>query len=510
VSDSKGTDENYGAITLILGGYMVNIIQNKSGTVDSTSDIYDVMNENWQLPVTLMGGEKAMREAGRLYLPKEPKESDAMYTNRLLRSTLKNYYSWAVENHTGRVFKSPIVISDDTDETIKKYNKDLDLQGNDVNAFYRAVFKDMLIKGISYVYVDFPRTMADMSLADEVQANLRPYCIHIKAEQVISAVPGIVNGRVVLIRAHIREVVTAPYGEWGTTTYEQIRVLYPGYWELYRQNTKSNSWEIVDAGETSLDYIPLVPLYGNKFGFFAAESPLQNLAYLNRAHWQSMSDQMNITHVARVPILYGTGFDEEDSLTVGTNNAVMGPEGSALAFVEHSGKAIEAGMTELKDLEDRMMLESLELLSESNTETATSRSLDISDINCSLQTLAMKLQEVINRVNTIMADWDGIVNNGIVMVSTDFGLQLRDGSESNILLKMRQNKSLSLPAFQKEMKRRRILAADFDIEEDIRLLEEEAKKQALPSEQPYVDENGKQIVGDENAEDLDTGKPRVE
>ena len=508
MSNSQSSNEDIRAI--IIGGSMINIIQNKSGTVDSTSDIYDVMYENWQLPITLMGGEKAMKEAGRLYLPQEPKESDAMYVNRKARSTLKNYFAWAVENHTGRVFKSPIIISDDTNETIKKYNKNLDLQGNDTNAFYRAVFRDMLIKGISYVYVDFPRSESDMSLAEEIDAGLRPYCIHIKAEQVINAVPGVVNGRVVLIRAHIREYISEPYGEWGTKTYEQIRVLYPGYWEVYRQNTRSNAWQVVDSGTTSLDYIPLVPLYGNKFGFFAAEGPLQNLANLNRAHWQSMSDQMNITHVARVPILYGTGFDEGEGLTVGTNNAVMGPDGSSLGYVEHTGKAIEAGMAELKDLEDRMMLESLELLNESTTETATSRSLDISDINCSLQTLAYKLQEVITRVNRIMADWDNITDNGIVMVSTDFGLQLRDGSEGNILLKMRQNRSLSLPAFQKEMKRRRILAADFDIEADIALLKQEALEQTLPESKPYVDENGKQVVGDDEAGDLDTGQPRIE
>jgi hypothetical protein len=488
---------------------MLNIINNKSGTVGSTSDIYDVMLENWQLPMTLIGGEKAMKEAGRLYLPKEPQESDQQYLNRLNRSTLKNYFSWAVENHTGRVFKSPVVLGEDTNDTIVDYNENLDLTGNDLNAFYREVFRDMLIKGISFVYVDFPRNQVDMTLADELDANLRPYCIHIKAEQLINAVSGVVNGRTVLTRAHIKEYYTEPYGEWGTRTYEQIRVLYPGYWELYRQDTTDNSWKVYDSGETSLSYIPLVPLYGKKIGFYAGESPLQDLANLNRAHWQSMSDQMNITHVARVPILFGTGFDEEDSLTVGSNSAIMGPDESSLNYVEHTGKAIEAGMSEVKDLEDRMMLESLELLNESESETATSRSLDISDINCSLQTLAIKLQKMIGKVNSIMSDWEGIPRSGVVMVSTDFGLQLKDGSESNILLKMRQNRSLSLPAFQKEMKRRRVLAPDFNIDEDIKLLEEEAEK-ALQAEQPYVDENGKQIMGDDNAEDLDTGKPRIE
>lgn len=485
------------------------IINTKGDTVDSTSEVYDNMVEYWQLPMTLMGGERAMKDATTTYLPKEPMETDPQYQNRLARTTLKNYFGWAIENHTGRVFKKPVVMSDDVDDTIKEYNKNLDLLGNDVDAFYREVFRDMLIKGISFVYVDFPRSSEDMTLADELEADLRPYCIHIKAEQLIKAVSGVVNGRVVLTRAHILETAIVPSGKWGSKSYEKIRVLYPGYWELYDRTGENSSWILIDSGETSLNYIPLVPLYGRKTGFCGGLSPLQNLANLNRAHWQSLSDQMNITHVARVPILFGTGFDEGDGLTVGTKSAIMGPDGSELEFVEHTGKAIEAGMNELKDLEERMLLESLEMLSEGASETATSRSLDISDINCSLQTLAIKLEKAISKVNDIMSDYDEIERVGSVVVNTDFGLQLRDGSESNLLLKMRQSKNISLPAFQKEVKRRGVLSFDFNSEEDIKLLKAEAKE-LLPEEQPYVDEDGKQIVGDDEAGSLDTGKPRLE
>ena len=486
------------------------IINTKGNTVDATSEVYDEMVEYWQLPMTLLGGEKAMKDATTLYLPREPMESEAQYTNRLARTTLKNFYGWAIENHVGRVFKKPIVLSDDTDESIVEYNKDLDLQGNGTDAFYREVFRDMLIKGISYVYVDFPRNEEDMSLADEEMSNLRPYCVHIKAEQLINAVSKVVNGRVVLQRAHILETAVVDEGKWGTKTYERIRVLYPGYWELYGRPVTGGAWGLLDGGETSLSYIPLIPLYGRKTGFFGGLSPLQNLANLNRAHWQSMSDQMNITHVARVPILFATGFDDGDGLTVGSRAAIMGPDGSGLEFVEHTGKAIEAGMTELKDLESRMLLESLEMLSDESGETATSRSLDISDINCSLQTLAIKLEQMIEHTNSVMSDWDGIERAGSVVVNTDFGLELRDGSEGNLLLKMRQNKSISLPTFQKEVKRRGILSPDFNSDEDIKLLEEEAAKEVLPTDEPYADESGKQVVGDEQVGDLDTGKPRLE
>lgn len=485
------------------------IINVSKNTVDTTSDIYDLMSEHWELPLTLMGGEKSMKEAGKTYLPKEPMETEAQYINRLARSTLKNYFAWAVENHTGRVFKKPIIFSDDIDETILKYNNNLDLMGNNADTFYKDIFRDMLIKGISFVYVDYPKSVKDMSLADEIEKGYRPYCIHIRGDQVIKAVSGMVNSRKVLIRVHILEKITIPDGKWGSKEINQIRVLYPGYWELYKEDTSGN-WEIVKSEETSLDYIPLIPIYGKKLGFFAGVSPLQNLANLNRAHWQSLSDQMNITHVARVPILFGTGFDDGDTLSIGSKSAVMGPNESELTYVEHTGKAIEAGMTELKDLEERMMLESLELLDQRNSdETATSRALGVSDINCSLQDLAIRLQTMIIRVNNVLCDWEDIDREGTAIVNIDFGLELRDGSESNILLKTRQNKSISLPTFHREMKRRGVLSTDFNSIEDIKLLEQE-KKEELARPQPYVDENGKQIVGDKQVGDLDTGKPRIE
>ena len=117
---------------------------------------------------------------------------------------------------------------------------------------------------------------------------------------------------------------------------------------------------------------------------------------------------------------------------------------------------------------------------------------------------------MIHKVNGVLCDWEDIDNGGTVLVNIDFGLQLRDGSESNILLKMRQNKSISLPTFHKEMKRRGILSPDFDSDKDINLLKIEKLEEDLPAETHYVDESGKQVVGDDEEDSLDTGLPRVE
>ena len=164
-------------------------------------------------------------------------------------------------------------------------------------------------------------------------------------------------------------------------------------------------------------------------------------------------------------------------------------------------------MAELKYLEESMLLESLEL-TENTTPTAKGQALEISDVNCSLQDLALRLQDMITKVNLVMCDWENIERAGSALVNTDFGLHMRDGSEANVLLKMRQNKSISIETFHREMKRRGLLSPDFNSSTDIKLLEKE--KETLPESQPYTDENGRQVVGEENADNLDTGKPRLE
>ena len=45
------------------------VYNNTTNSVDSTSSLYDFMAENWKLPLTLMDGERSMKEANILYLP---------------------------------------------------------------------------------------------------------------------------------------------------------------------------------------------------------------------------------------------------------------------------------------------------------------------------------------------------------------------------------------------------------------------------------------------------------
>src|SRR3546814_6971269 len=93
-------------------------------------------------------------------------------------------------------------------------------------------------------------------------------------------------------------------GAWGERAVEQIRVLEPGRWSLWRRAdaVRDRPWRRHAGGETSFGppgfgTLPLVTVYAERTGYLTARPPLLDLAWLNLAHWQSSSDQRHILHV---------------------------------------------------------------------------------------------------------------------------------------------------------------------------------------------------------------------
>src|SRR5690606_17726562 len=132
-----------------------------------------------------------------------------------------------------------------------------------------------------------------------------------------------------------------PDGQFGTKCIDQIRVLVPGAWATFREQDVEGkkAWVLHDKGATSLKHIPLSTLYTERTGYMTAKPPLLELAYLNVKHWQSQSDQDNILHVARVPMLAITGIDDDTwELKVGTASATKLPKEGDMKWVEHTGK----------------------------------------------------------------------------------------------------------------------------------------------------------------------------
>ena len=491
-------------------------------TVDVSHRIsaYGQMQLRWDLPEALWGGTYAMRKKAQKYLPQDEKETDPAYVNRLNRSFLFNGFKKTVNTMVGKVFSKPIILKDDNPQQLKDWAESVDSEGRRLDLFAEDVFREALKWGLCHVFVDMPKMPANATLAMEKELNAKPYWCKVTPQNLIGWQSIKVGAKDVLTSIRIYEEYVEADGDYGEKKVQRIReVTRTEYkiWELRPivkagKPTSNEEWQMVETGTMTLGYIPLFTVYTQREGFMIGSPPLEDLCWINVAHWQSSSDQRHILHVARVPILFGSGLGENaDKIIVGPNRMIAGPESSDLKYVEHSGKAIESGREDLKDLESQMKIMGLELLLPNTSgggQTATAKSLDYADVNSPLQFMALALQDALETGLQITADWMKIGTAGSVKVNTDYGITLRDAADVQALIQARIAGEISDETFWTELKRRNILSEDFDMNKEKELIKKEteaaaaeamammkAKAEATPPPAPGAAKGGTPAVG---------------
>ena len=459
---------------------------------------YDAMSLLWHLVASLRGGTPAMRDAGRKYLPQEPKESEEAYKNRLDRSVLTNLYKKTVTKLVGKPLKKGVKLLEDVPPELVRYETNIDNQGTNLNVFARDVLEAAIDDGVTHILVDYSDTQnvegdfidGSLTVEQEELLGVRPYAKHVKAADLIGWKWQISNNKKVLTQIRVREYVKVDGDdEFTQEVRERIRVIEPYIQRVYEKSEPNeqqssgdpDEWVLIEAKVTTMPIVPLVTMYTNKVGFLLGSPLLLDIAYLNVAHWQSDSDQRNILHVARIPILFATGFGDDDSqvtIEIGSNTFAKAPKGATLEYVEHTGKGIDAGVKDLKDLEERIQLLGMELLVKrpQGNVTATARTLDQAEADSELGLIAKELENTLNKMLDLFGRWVGLGDDGggSTEVFKDFGIESEDLQDVDLLLRSRMAGEISQMTFWDEIKRRGLLSDNFNPTTEINLLDIES------------------------------------
>lgn len=454
-----------------------------SNSVAKRSPASQVMLDAAAKGRALMGGSEAMRRAGKTYLPKFESESTDAYEARLKSSWLFNGYAKAAADMTGRVFAKPVELAEGVPPQVEEWAKNIDMEGRDLSTFARMVFEDGVSgSGISYIMVDAPPRKANVTQAQAKAQNLRPYLVHLRVEDILGWKSETIANVTTLTQVRILETVTEPSDdEFAEKEIEQIRVLDRtdnGVQVRIFRKGKDEQWRI--EGEpyfTGAGEITIVPFYACRTGFFTGKPLLNDLADVNIAHWQSQSDQRNILHFARVPILFAAGRNEDEGpLVISASTATTASDPSAkLEWVEHSGQAISAGRQDLKDLEFQMETHGLQLLvARPGGQSATGEALDAQKETSTLSMTADELQDALEQAVIWMAQYGGVeVAEGSVAVNKEFGVSMMGAQELTAMLSAVNTGNLSKETFLRELKRRGMIRSDIDIDEELDRIEED-------------------------------------
>lgn len=402
----------------------------------------------------LMGGTPAMQAAKEIYLATRKGEPEGKYDARVKAAVLLNAYKRTVGYLSGQVFSKDVEVQAVGDGAtlqplFEAMREDVDLQGNNLTVWAGDFFTDAINRGIGLLLVDYPMVRTrnrgggleyenefgqwlPKTVAVDNANGWRPYFVHISLADLLGWRFERKNGRRVLTQLRFMERVTVSQGAWDTDDkiVAQVRVLTPGAWETWRQGVdaqgkETGAWELYDSGATTLREIPVAWFSpGEPAGEMCAYPALEDLAQLNRRHWQSYAEHTELMGWVRAPGMYATGVDPEGELPWGPGllTKLSAPD-AKMSSIGVDAPSVTASAADLKDIEERMALYGLQLLMpETGDVTATAKALDATESDSTLQRWAKSLKDCLEQGFRFAAMWTGIdvAQAPAVVVNTDY------------------------------------------------------------------------------------------
>jgi len=412
------------------------------------------MTKAWEIMKAVTNGTEYLRDNSEAFLPLEPREDYDAYLSRVNRSVFSPYTQRLVRAATGLILRKPITVLGDPYWT-DVFVKDVDGCGSDLDEYARRLLICALTYGHSNTLVDFPAPTGARSLAEERNQNRRPYWIEVDPANIYGwRLDREVNyGK--LIQVRIAEQAVVPEGEFGEKVFDQIRVIEPGQYKIFRkkETTKDmytqdesfagnfdspaneKDYELVESGEFSLGEIPLVTVYAGKTDTMTSKPPLLDIAYLNLAHFQRQADLIHSLHVASQPLLVMEGWDDQTKdMAISVNYAMATQPGNKVYYVEPAASAFEAQAAEIQELQLQMATLGISTLSQQKfvAESADARRLDRVDTNSMLSMVSLDLEQKMQKAFNLSADYLGLEPPEI-KISRDFDIDRLIGQDITAL-----------------------------------------------------------------------------
>jgi len=443
----------------IPGPIRTNIISSTSaGGEDSpftrTRAVLDMM-KGWEIMKAVTEGTDYLRQNSEAFLPLEPREDYDAYLARVNRAVFSPFTQRLIRAATGLVLRKPITLTGDPYWT-EMFKMDVDGCKSDLDEYARRILMCSLIYGQSHILVDYPAPSGARSLAEERAQDRRPYWIEVDPTNLYGWRLDRESNYGNLIQVRLAEKAVLPSGQFGEKVFDQIRVIEPGRYRIFRKTeqieemydvadgssvgdfevaTTNKDYKQVESGNFSLGEIPLVTIYSGKTENLVSKPPLLDIAYLNIAHFQRQADLIHSLHVASQPMLVMEGYDDQTKdLAISVNYAMATQPGNKIYYVEPASSAFDAQSAEIKELQMQMATLGISTLSQQKfvAESADARRLDRVDTNSMLAMVSMELEQKLQKAFNLSAEYVGI-EPPEVKISRDFDIERLIGQDITAL-----------------------------------------------------------------------------
>jgi len=458
---------------------------------DTPSLYFAAQREFYPAVNALMGGTRAMRDAGTSFLPQHGGETNEEYAARVASSTLHNVFRMTVRQMTGQAFAKAVTVDPAT--IYEDLLENIDQRGNSISQFLRRLFDGCVQKAEGFILVDMdPVSDDEQTLADSRRAGRRPYFVHIRPDQMLAMQTGVVAGREVITLARWETITTEedPANEFGEVIVKRVTEYTVDGWRRWVRGTDSTgeaeTWTLEGEGENRFAFqgrkaVPIVHIAlvepeesGERY------PPLMDLADKNIEHWQSASDQRGILTFSRFAFLFFAGVDEDALPTTPDGKRTLGPRSAIMAsdpqakgmYLEPSGSAIEAGERDMaRIVEEMAVLAAQPYITRPGDVTATRTALEDGKASSVIEHWLEIIRDGAEMALQYLAAWNSQDWKPAVTLDPDFGAMVNNGEVARALIDARRNGDLSREEFLAEMGEIGFLSDRFDPEANAAALE---------------------------------------
>jgi hypothetical protein len=448
-------------------------------TVDTQHKDYTAMIDTWRKCRVTVQGQKAVHDAGALFLPRLADQTDSDYSAYKLRASFFNATWRTISALAGMMFrKEPAV---DVAPSVDDLLDDVTMSGIDFQIFAQQTAIEVLTSGRMGILVDYPsQSVAGMTLADVEKLGLRPSMQKYNAETIINWKTGRINNHNVLTMVVLTEDAAIEGTEFEHKTEVHYRVLdlLEGKYRVrvFRINEKKEDEQVGEdlfplMNGKPLDYIPFVFIGIDDTTPEVDEPPLIDLVDVNLAHYRMNADYAHGLHFTGLPTAVISGYTPENAsekLYVGSASAWVFPDPQAKAsFLEFTGQGLQAIEKAIERMESQMSILGARLLSSEKKAVETAQTAQIhragesSILSAIAQTLSIGLTKALNTFSA----WAGSPGEWSIELNRDFMPVGLDPQGLTALVGAWQSGAISFDVLFKQLQQNEIIESELTLEE---------------------------------------------
>ncbi|MDJ0723725.1 MAG: DUF4055 domain-containing protein [Prochloraceae cyanobacterium] len=398
--------------------------------------------ENWYKDGIVIDVLKAER-----YLPKFKYEDDGIYRNRLALTSWDDKFKRTIEQDLAGLL-SKMVVSN-LPPTLEENINNVDLSGNSLDVVLKTLDVLSLRDGSAFCLIDFPNESPPQNELERrrLRSRQRPYLVPIPRKQIINWKYSNASGNLTIEQVVIKREIKKYLDRFDRQYVTQYLVLEPGTFEIYEKTDAVSTEELilVNRGQTSLDFVPIVGYSLHSSDPFLADFPLKCIADLNLDLYRYDADLKWSQHLANCPTLvYETMSKVKDGTLQGTQQTKQDEElkigagqiifaESKVYWLELEGKTLESTMKLMQLTNENIDRKSIGYLTGilGKQKTATEISINASQAEANLEAISKQKQSAIEQILRV---WQSYTNEN---VEPEFSF------DTSFLTKSLQNTTLS-------------------------------------------------------------------